>query len=131
MRLDGAGPDPLTGRPGCQEDPVWAPVLRGRWRGGSAEIDLFGYAYDPQQIAVLELLEPILWLLHAEALAHEVAHASDATCRRARDRWALDEHTRGEEWLLRSTMLHSSSTRLAIRELPVFLVLRALVRANR
>lgn len=103
MLLDGAEPDPLTGRPGYQEGPVWDPVLRGRWRGGPADIDLFGYAYDPQQIAVPELLEPILWLLHAEALAHEVAHASDATGRRARDRWALDEHTRGEEYAQAST----------------------------
>jgi tetratricopeptide (TPR) repeat protein len=98
MRLDGAEPDPVTGRPGYLEGPVWTPALRGRWRGSPAEIDLFGYVYEPREIAAPELLGPILWLLQAETLAHEVAHAWDATGRRARDRWALDEHTRGEEY---------------------------------
>jgi hypothetical protein len=97
MRQDGAEPDPMTGRPGYEEGPVWTPPLRGRWRSGPAEIDLFGYVYDPRRIAVPELLAPILWLFQAEALAHEVAHAWDATGRRDRDRWALDEHARGEE----------------------------------
>lgn len=98
MKQDGAEPDPMTGRPGYQQGPVWTPPLRGRWRGGPAEIDLFGYVYDPRQIAVPQLLEPILWLLQAETLAHEVAHAWDATARRDRDRWALDERVRGEEY---------------------------------
>jgi hypothetical protein len=98
MKLDGAEPDPLTGRPGYQDGPIWTPPLRGRWRGAPAEIDLFGYVYDPEDIVVPELLDPILWLLQAEALAHEVAHAWDATGRRGRDRWALDEETRGEEY---------------------------------
>lgn len=97
MRLGRAEPDPITGRPGHQEGPVWTPALRGRWRRHPAEIDLFGYVYDPQEIVVPELLEPILWLLQAKTLAHEVAHAWDATGRRARDRWALDERARGEE----------------------------------
>jgi hypothetical protein len=98
MNQDGAEPDPMTGRPGYEEGPVWTPPLRGRWRSGSAEIDLFGYVYDPRRIAVPELLAPILWLFQAEALAHEVAHAWDATGRRDRDRWALDERARGEEY---------------------------------
>ena len=98
MKQDGAEPDPITGRPGYEEGPVWTPPLRGRWRSGSAEIDLFGYVYDPGRVAVPELLAPILWLFQAEALAHEVAHAWDATGRRDRDRWALDEHERGEEY---------------------------------
>ncbi len=45
-----------------------------------------------------ELLVPILWLLQAETLAHEVAHAWDATGRRSRDRRALDDYGRGEEY---------------------------------
>jgi hypothetical protein len=98
MRQDGAEPDPLTGRPGYREGPVWTPPLRGRWRGDRAEIDLFGYAYDPETVAAPELLAPILWLLQAETLAHEVAHGWDAIGRRARDRWALDEHARGERY---------------------------------
>jgi hypothetical protein len=98
MKQDGAEPDPITGRPGYEEGPVWTPPLRGRWRGGPAEIDVFGYVYDPARIAVPELLAPILWLFQAEALAHEIAHAWDATGRRNRDRWALDEHARGEEY---------------------------------
>jgi len=88
----------MTGRPGYEEGPVWTPPLRGRWRSGPAEIDLFGYVYDPRRVAVPELLAPILWLFQAEALAHEVAHAWDATGRRGRDRWAPDEHARGEEY---------------------------------
>jgi hypothetical protein len=98
MKQDGAEPDPMTGRPGFEEGPVWTPPLRGRWRRDPAEIDLFGYVYDPARVAAPELLDPILWLLQAETLAHEVAHAWDATGRRARDRWALDEHVRGEEY---------------------------------
>ncbi|HEY6790604.1 MAG TPA: hypothetical protein VI365_25185 [Trebonia sp.] len=98
MKQDGAEPDPVTGRPGYEEGPVWTPPLRGRWRGSQAAIDLFGYVYDPRRIAVPELLAPILWLLQAETLAHEVAHAWDATGRRNRDRWALDERVRGEEY---------------------------------
>jgi hypothetical protein len=98
MKQDGAEPDPMTGRPGYEEGPVWTPPLRGRWRSGPAEIDLFGYVYDPRRVAVPELLAPILWLFQAEALAHEVAHAWDATGRRGRDRWAPDEHARGEEY---------------------------------
>lgn len=90
MRRDGAEPDPITGRPGYEQGPIWTPPLLGRWRGNPAEIDLFGYVYDPAGIAVPEVLEPILWLLQAETLAHEVAHAWDATGRRGRDRWALD-----------------------------------------
>jgi hypothetical protein len=76
MKQDGAEPDPMTGRPGYEEGPVWTPPLRGRWRSGPAEIDLFGYVYDPRKIAVPELLAPILWLFQAEALAHEVWSAA-------------------------------------------------------
>jgi hypothetical protein len=98
MKQDGAEPDPMTGRPGFEEGPVRTPPLRGRWRSDPAEIDLFGYVYDPARIAVPELLGPILWLLQAETLAHEVAHAWDATGRRSGDRWALDDYARGEEY---------------------------------
>jgi len=98
MQQDGAEPDPFTGRPGYEDGPVWTPALRGRWRRDAAEIDLFAYVYDRQAIKVPDLLTPILWLFQAETLAHEVAHAWDATGRRDRDRWALDEHTRGEEY---------------------------------
>jgi hypothetical protein len=98
MKQDGAEPDPVTGRPGYEVGPVWMPPLQGRWRGGRGEIDLFGYVYDLGRFAVPELVTPILWLLQAETLAHEVAHAWDATGRRGRGRWALDEQVRGEEY---------------------------------
>lgn len=80
-------PDPFTGRPSSLHFPgVWCGRLLGRYRAWAAEIELYGYVFDPahpqQDVWML--------LLKLEALCtltHEVAHHHDHTCRVARGRW--------------------------------------------
>jgi hypothetical protein len=108
MNQAGAEPDPFTGRPGYAQGAVWTPVLLGRFHPLSAEIDLFAYVADPGAVSAPEMVRGLLWLRQAQTLAHEVAHGWDATGRRGRDRWALDEQVRAEryaegraqEWLM-------------------------------
>jgi len=99
MRGDGAEPDPFTGRYGFEtEGVIWVPRLLGRYRVKPGEIDLFGYVYDDAKLRVPEVQKVVLWLRHAQTLAHEVAHCWDSVNRTARDRWALDEEYRYEDY---------------------------------
>jgi tetratricopeptide (TPR) repeat protein len=99
MRADGAEPDPFTGRYGFQtEGGIWAPALLGRYRSEHGEIDLFGYVFDEAALRVPEIQLVLLWLRQAQTLAHEVAHCWDDIRRTDRDRWALDEETRAENF---------------------------------
>jgi tetratricopeptide (TPR) repeat protein len=99
MRADGAEPDPFTGRYGFQsEGGIWAPALLGRYRPQRREIDLFGYVFDEAALRVPEIQLVLLWLRQAQTMAHEVAHCWDDIRRTGRDRWALDEETRAEDF---------------------------------
>src|SRR5215472_7324521 len=87
------------GRHGYQrEGGIWAPRLRGRFRPGAGEIDLFAFVYDEQALRVPEVQAVLLWLDQAETLAHEVAHAWDDSARSSGDRWAMDETERVESY---------------------------------
>jgi len=99
MVAEDTEPDPLTGRHGYQrEGGIWAPRLRGRFRPGAGEIDLFAFVYDEQALRVPEVQAVLLWLDQAETLAHEVAHAWDDSARSSGDRWAMDETERVESY---------------------------------
>ncbi len=98
MNRPGTEPDPFTGRPGFTYGPVWESALQGRFRPLPAEIDLFAYVLDTGEVRVPEILTALLWVQQAHTLAHEVAHGWDRTGRRGRDRWAVDEHIRAEEY---------------------------------
>ena len=99
MREDGAEIDPLTGRHGFDlPGGIWMPRLRGRFHHDPFEIDLFAYVYDESALRVPEVQTVMLWLEQALTLAHEVAHAWDLSARTARDRWALDETGRAEDY---------------------------------
>lgn len=101
--------DPLTGRRG--EDiggRLYVPHLMGRYRLKPCEIDLYGIAYDADALKVPVVQLPLLWVLQAGTLAHEIAHCWDDLARHHTDRWGLDETPRSEayaermaqEWLL-------------------------------
>ncbi|MDQ6878928.1 MAG: hypothetical protein M3082_14805 [Candidatus Dormibacteraeota bacterium] len=99
MRVEGAEPDPFTGRYAYEtQGGIWMPALLGRYHVQRGEIDLFGYAYDRGQLRVPEVQEVLLWMRQAQTLAHEVAHCWDSASRTARDRWALDEEHRYEQY---------------------------------
>src|SRR5262249_60502916 len=72
MVAEDTEPDPLTGRHGYQrEGGIWAPRLRGRFRPGAGEIDLFAFVYEERSLRVPEVQTVLLWLDQAGTLAHE------------------------------------------------------------
>ena len=99
MLAGGATRDPFTGRYGFDiAGRIWVPPLLGRYRARPGEIDLFGYVYDDAKLRVPDVQRVLLWLRQAQTLIHEVAHCWDGVKRTARERWALDEEYRYEQY---------------------------------
>lgn len=114
-------PDPVTGRPGNDlGGGIYAPYLMGRYRFEPCEIDLYGFAYEADALRVPEIQLPLLWLIQAGTLAHEIAHCWDERRRAYGDRWALDETERGERYAEQSaqTWLVSSAVSYFVERYP-------------
>lgn len=108
--------DPLTGRPGNDlGGHIYVPHLLGRYRLQPCEIDLYGFAYEDDALVVPAVQLPLLWLMQAGTLAHEIAHCWDERRRSHGDRWALDETERAERYAE-----HSAQTWLLTTAVPYF-----------
>jgi hypothetical protein len=95
MKQDGAEPDPITGRPGYEEGPVWTPPLRGR---GSNDADANGRSRASASASATRSLTPSAAALRSAAarllpLWSRRRHTSAPTARPAGTRRAASIST--------------------------------------